>query len=179
MPRLFTAIELSEPIKLKLADCCPPAVLGLRPVNTQQIHLTLHFLGEADETDVTAALDAVSISPFTMTIQGVGRFQMRSRQSILWAGVQPTPQLQALHADIAILLEQIGFKKESRPYKPHITLARCKSRVPRRVIDRFLTRNEELYLPDIPVKGFTLFASILTPNGPKYDRIKQFGHATA
>ena len=132
------------------------------------MHLTLHFLGENSVENVSAALRSVRMESFELTIEDVGCFEGQSRTSILWAGVRNCDSVHELHKKTAQALVPIGFRPETRPFKPHITLARCDSRVPAREIRRFLTDHADFTLPALQVDEFSLWSSVLTNDGPQY-----------
>jgi len=92
----------------------------------ENLHLTLAFLGECTKQqadDVITAMDDIHLSPFSLTIDRIGRFR-RDEGDIWWAGVQTSPPLLDLQNNIASKLELIGFSLDNRKYSPHITLGR-------------------------------------------------------
>lgn len=93
---------------------------------TENLHLTLVFLGECDEkqvTDVKSALNAVKFEPFVINIGCIGRFK-RNGGDIWWAGISNCKQLTKLYEDLTKKLTEIGFQTEKRKFSPHITLGR-------------------------------------------------------
>ncbi len=106
MPRLFVAIDLPVSVRAALSAIQPPAVPGLRLVDRSRMHLTLHFLGEADTGLISSALQEVAAPPVPLAIQGVGRFGGKS--TVLWAGVRETGELSKLHSRIAAALSGVG-----------------------------------------------------------------------
>jgi 2'-5' RNA ligase len=93
---------------------------------TENMHLTLAFLGECDAKQTAAAkaaLDAVGFEPFHIRIDRVGRFK-RDGGDIWWAGVQESEPLIDLQGGLSDKLIGAGFALERRKYSPHITLGR-------------------------------------------------------
>lgn len=174
MPRLFVALDLPETVTQELARIQPPSVSGLRNVKSAQIHLTLHFIGEADIAIVAEALVPVSGRKFELTLNGVGKFPPVGKAKVLWVGVQDNAELLSLYAVIGNALGAVGFPIETRPYAPHITLARCGYKVPDRVVDKFLSQNHDFVLPPIPIEGFTLYSSRNVDDAPVYYRERWF-----
>lgn len=168
MPRLFVALDLPDVVTTELARIQPPAVSGLRNVKPDQIHLTLHFIGEADVALVADALSTVSGRPFELGLTGVGKFPPAGKPKVLWVGVRDNSELLSLHVGIGNALGAAGFPLETRPYSPHITLARCGYQIRGDVVEKFLTRNHELVLPSIPIKGFALYSSTNVNDAPVY-----------
>src|SRR5260370_33178183 len=146
MPRYFLAMPLPDEAKDRLVAVQPPAAPGMRLIGRQELHLTLHFLGEiAPQYDelVRKALASVQGTAFTITIRGVGRFPLEGQPQVLWSGVQSSPSLLALHHSIGtVLTDAIGFQPEERPYSPHVTLARLNSPVPAVAMERYLQESK-------------------------------------
>lgn len=174
MPRLFVAIDLPADITKSLAQILPIGEPGIRCIPAEQLHLTLHFLGDTPLAATVAALKTVVTPAFWLSIQGVGRFGSTHRGDILWAGIHASRELQHLHATMARSLIGTGYRPESRPYTPHLTLARCKPEAPRTVINDFLQHHAELVTPSFPVTEFSLYSSVLNEHGPVYRREETF-----
>lgn len=93
-------------------------------------HITLPFLGACSEQQVKEieaqlAKLAAGASEFTVFLNGIGTFGMPKKPRILWAGVDgDTAELSVFQKKIAEAMEPIGFAKENRPYRPHVTLAK-------------------------------------------------------
>jgi len=169
MSKLFVAISLPATAIVELVRIQPPAMAGLRIVKADQMHLTLQFIGEADVDVTVDALKSVAGPGFAIQIAGVGRFPAGGHPTTLWAGIQNTTQLADLHLATGNALAKTGFfQPETRPFTPHITLARCGRKVPERIVDEFLTRNEEFSLPSFEVTGFALYSSTIVDDGPVY-----------
>ncbi len=170
--RLFAAIDLPDAVKDQL-DMLPTRIPSARWVVRQQMHLTLFFLGETDRLhDIKNALSRVVAPPFELTLTGVGRFPKRQKQPprVLWAGIAAEPALGPLHAQVTTALTGIGFEPEDRPFSPHITLARLKTREPLPEVDAFLKAHRAFRVPSIPITEFVLFSSVLSPQGARYAR---------
>lgn len=93
----------------------------------ENLHLTLKFLGEVDPAQIArvkAALELASkkVNPFALTLGGLGVFPNLREPRILWMGVK-SPDLIRLQASIDEELAKVGFPREQRTFRPHITLA--------------------------------------------------------
>lgn len=166
--RLFVAIEIPETVRAEIQAVAPQPGPGLRVVKSEHWHLTLHFLGEADLDAVTAALVGLSFKPFELRLAGAGQFRARD-ESVLWLRVQPSCELIELHAEIGRrLTEGIGYRPESRPYHPHLTVARRRMRHAGNEVDGFLADAKNWQSSPFLVADVVLFQSELTPQGPKY-----------
>lgn len=132
------------------------------------MHVTLHFLGEAEIELVAAALAEVAIPAFRLDLQGVGQFPSAGGATTLWAGVCGSPEMLLLPAATAAKLMTVGFRLETRPYTPHVTLARCEPSVAASVVYDFLARHQRFSLPSVSVKSLGLFSSTFANNTPVY-----------
>ncbi len=168
--RLFAAIHLPDAITAQLV-ALQTVIPTARWVSTDQMHLTLFFIGETEqEAAVNTALAAVQAAPFPLTLAGVGRFPPGNRKPprVLWVGIDSEPALHALQAQVTHALTGAGFTAEARAFNPHITLARLKAQHPLPEVERFLAQHQNLRLPTFAVEHFRLYASTLTPQGPVY-----------
>ena len=167
MPRLFVAVDLPATAIAELIRIQPRPVEGMRLVDPAQMHLTLHFLGEADLELTKSSLRTISVPTFSLTLEGVGQFPSAGGGSILWAGVRENPTLLRLHADVGLALAGQGFQPEARPYTPHMTLARSKQKVGEEVTT-FLARHSSFFLPDQPISTLGLYSSTIIDDVPVY-----------
>lgn len=109
--------------------------MKLRWVRPENIHLTLKFLGDMPEADVAAVEAALQRAardqaPLNLTHQGMGAFPGIKRPRVLWTGLGgEVDRLRDLVRQLETALEPLGFKKEKRPFKAHLTLARIKGRL--------------------------------------------------
>jgi 2'-5' RNA ligase len=186
--RLFVAIEVPEgpreEIRRRLQAVrgqLPPA----RWVDPEAIHLTLIFLGAIDE----AALPALSAAlagaaaahpPFSLALVGGGTFPPRRPARVAWIGVEAGPTLAALQADVsAAAVRAVGYEPESRPYHPHLTLARCPENWPRPAIETFAAAFSGPVGEPFQVSRVALFESQLGKGGARYRVVEGFPLAAA
>jgi RNA 2',3'-cyclic 3'-phosphodiesterase len=147
-------------------------LLGVPPAGQLPVvdyHVTLHYLGPqpAERLDaLAAALEAVAGNRFPMLLSGAGTFRGEGGTEVLWVGVEPTAQLLALHARVAVAIRAVGVPLESRPYRPHLTVARVSDAAPG-VADQFVRANRELRLT-IEVGSFDLYATGFGTGGARY-----------
>jgi len=127
--RLFIAINFNDMTRARLIalrdELRDKAVYG-RFSPSENLHLTLAFLGESDAKQTAAAkavMDAVNFDPLIVTIGCIGRFS-RGGSDIWWAGVSENKPLLNLYGDLTDKLSAAGFDLEKRKYSPHITLGR-------------------------------------------------------
>ncbi|MCG6155444.1 RNA 2',3'-cyclic phosphodiesterase [Rubinisphaera margarita] len=173
MPRLFTAIDFPEDVRRSLATVVPAASRQVRPVPTQNLHLTLHFLGEAEESAAVESLTGIESGSFSVTLADAGTFRGRDGK-ILWIGVENSSELQGLYSAAGARLSKAGFRLEKRPYSPHITVARTRRPGDNRAVEEFLDSARELPPLAVPVSALHLYRSTLTSRGSHYELVESF-----
>jgi 2'-5' RNA ligase len=125
-PRWFFALWPNAAARTALADACAGlALAGARPTHPRDLHLTLRFLGELDDTalaNAEAAAGRVRAECVPVVLDHLGHF---ARSRVLWAGPsRPDPALTALADQLEAALCAAGLPPETRPFRPHVTLAR-------------------------------------------------------
>lgn len=121
--RLFVAIQLSDELKKTITgtlhDLKQKGVRG-NYVPTQNLHLTLAFIGESDDPGaVKDALKGVSFKPFRLSLSEMGTFG-----DLLWVGVKGNQGLSSLVKTVRDSLDAGGIVYDRKDFKPHITLVR-------------------------------------------------------
>jgi 2'-5' RNA ligase len=188
--RTFIAIELTEAARIALSALqsrLKPLMPrhAVRWTATQNIHLTLHFLGEVEETAIAKIHEAMAGSsaeyaPFSLSLMGLGCFPNTRRPRIVWVDLSgDTEPLVELQRHLGQMLNQAtGFSPESRPYAPHLTIGRVKKGLPQRqltpvgrVIEQEQTNVGQL--ATLKVTEIALIKSELTPTGPVYTPLAQ------
>lgn len=167
MQRLFIAIPLPEQIRAQLTLLQPEPSEKIRPVRAEQMHITLHFLGDADPALLMPALGAVSFTSFILRLDRRGHFGNPRQGGVLWIGCNAGAELLSLHRRLATHLARLGINLDGRNFIPHVTLARCKP-------GTAATAFEAFYRPTLPhiaslrVDRFVLFSSSASPAGSRY-----------
>lgn len=184
--RTFVAIELSTEIQGELRRVQEMlkekiATPHLRWVDSENIHLTLKFLGNIppDRTqEITAALKEAceGLSPFIMDISGLGCFPSTNNPRVIWVGVQEdTGRLKRLQEQVEERLATLGFKPEGQPFRPHLTLGRVRKEAhmgARRLIGGIVSATSIGDLGQMEVGEITLMKSTLLPSGAQYSRLE-------
>lgn len=171
--RLFVAVDFPDSVKTQLV-ALKTNIPTARWVGRDQMHLTLFFIGETDRVQaVQDALAGVKSPPFTLTMQGVGRFPLGEKKPprVLWGGLAEQPALIDLHRQVTAALAGLGFEPEDRAFSPHITLARLKTERPSTETSRFIETHKNFHIDAIPVTAFALYSSTLTPQGAQYRHV--------
>jgi 2'-5' RNA ligase len=155
----------------------------IRWVRPEGIHLTLKFFGDIPEDDVdkiaaTVEKAAGKESPFALAIGGAGVFPDPHRPRVLWLGMDgDVERLQGFQKGLDRELLRIGFPREERPFRPHLTLGRIRN--PKGLIGlaRELEKGEEYRAGRFVASGLSLMQSDLTPKGAVYTKLKWFPFA--
>jgi 2'-5' RNA ligase len=136
-PRLFFAIPIPDPARRLVADVMArvQASVGdgrakIRWVRVEGLHLTLRFLGQTPRERVAPLarmLDALgtATAPFSVTIARAGAFPNPARPRTLWLGIETgAEQLATLAADLEAGVAAEGQALGTKPFAPHLTIAR-------------------------------------------------------
>ncbi len=149
----------------------------LKVVSVDQLHLTLKFLGDTEEglvpEIVTAMREAASgVRPFEIRVRGTGAFPSLGRMNVIWVGVDGAEPLATIAAALEASMEPLGFRRENRTWRAHVTLARMKGPRdldPARTILRARAADE---FGTHRVDAIHLKRSILTPQGAEYSVVE-------
>ncbi len=172
--RLFVAVPVNSKIARPLTSIAPARQTGVRSIDEHDLHITLHFLGKGEIEAVSRALRSVSVTRFSVNLDRPGHFSLPGQRTILWVGVALSAELVELHAQIARALEVIGFEAESRPWLPHITLARLAASVPRDVVERFDGLRLPAGIDEMACSQFALYAGETGSEGSRYRMLESF-----
>jgi 2'-5' RNA ligase len=180
--RTFIAIDLDDQLKKNLEaliDGLRPNGKNVRWVRSEAMHLTLKFLGEIPEENVAkieSALVGVAKKhrPFTLKLRGTGVFPPGRRDPrVVWVGVEGDSSLKELQEAIESAMEKLGFAREKRDFRPHLTLGRVKfpSRLESLLAD--LEKHKETTFGEMQVRRVTFFRSTLRPSGAEYSVLSE------
>ena len=142
---------------------------GLRWSATDSWHITLQFLGSADDAQfacLQTQLAEVHASPVSVRLGSVNVFE-RARAFVV--DVVLTELLIKLQQRVVAATTQCGFIPEDRPYHPHITLARAKSDARRHLKELKARIQTTPSFSSFIAKEFLLYESHLGPGGSKYE----------
>ncbi|MBI1326589.1 MAG: RNA 2',3'-cyclic phosphodiesterase [Alphaproteobacteria bacterium] len=154
--RLFTGLAVPPSFKNDLAKTAPlyPQLKWHLP---DDLHITLRFLGDVDDAllpDIQERLARVRVNSFGLEAEGFDMFDKDS--GILYCPVHSTRKLNNLVAEIADKVMPLGFDFGTRPYVPHITLARARNK---RDIADFMKKNRSALRGSWQADEFFLYES--------------------
>ncbi|HLA86587.1 MAG TPA: RNA 2',3'-cyclic phosphodiesterase [Anaerolineales bacterium] len=184
--RAFIALELPDAMqreldKLSVALQRLLSDLPLRWVRTENIHLTLIFLGKTKQQDlplITAIIEqqAQTIAPMQVEFSEFGVFPNAQKPLVLWVGVKAPAELQVLQQGIQTKLAELGYPAEERSFTPHLTLARVRREHRlanlRRIGEVMASVKLEPTAAAL-IDSVTLFRSDLKPGGSVYNPLSR------
>ena len=187
--RLFVALQIPSAVRGNL-DALIKELRALEPassakkvrwVRLENLHVTLKFIGETSPEKleaIGAALSAVhSMQPIELLFRGLGFFPNEKRARVLWVGIEAPPSLAALAGDVDLNLEKIGFRRESRPFTPHLTVARLEPPGIARELHAAVQGRAALEFGVLHTGEFHLIESKLKPSGAEYTTLQSFPFA--
>lgn len=182
--RLFIAVNFPEEIKRTLGTFIrklSKIPSDLKWVREENLHLTIQFLGNVTEDQVSSVNNALQksvsgVAPFKLVLEGIGAFPSIERPRVLWVGISgDSPSLLLLHRQVQREMELLGFEPEKRKFSPHLTVARARS--PYGFADVMEKAKEVMEISEIfgtaNIGSIELMLSKLESKGPQYSVLSQ------
>lgn len=145
---------------------------SLKWTKPEQMHVTLAFIGEADESLSASLIVAMQARPaqraFDVAFERLGVFPTHGAPKVLWLGVGAgAAEMIALQGEVAARVGRLGVALEGRPFQPHLTLARWRDSRPsdRRAVDEIADVDD---VARVRIDHATLYRSQTLPAGPVY-----------
>jgi 2'-5' RNA ligase len=149
----------------------------LKVVKPENIHVTVRFLGNISPSQVDEIyneMKSVEFSPFEIELRGVGVFPSINRINVVWAGIKRgADELKAIFDQLEPRLVRLGFKRESRGFSPHLTIARVRTSYKKAELIRCLRKIEDYEFGTVEARCLRLKRSILKPQGPVYLTLRE------
>ena len=178
--RLFVAVDLPENVKLILDAARAPLRTALpwaRWVGKPAFHVTLAFLGEVEANllptlGIALRKGLEQEGGFRARFAGIGTFPPAGRVRTVWVGLEPAARFARLAERVQDALATIGIAFDDKPFRSHVTLARCdppwpaKSRAELAALAAAC--DEPLSAASLVCDRVTLFSSVLERAGPTY-----------
>ncbi len=147
----------------------------LKVVERDNLHFTLKFLGNVEESRLDLVKSALAnivsnYHPFTMQLHGIGAFPRISRPNVVWVGVLDGREIFIeIAKNLDRSLAKLGFKRETKSFEPHLTIARVKGYLGN--LPEILRKISDVEIGKIEVNEVRLKKSTLTPKGPIYETL--------
>ena len=174
--RTFVAIEISnDDVKKSIKDFQNDLKINAKPVNLEQLHFTLQFLGEISEEQaqkVIESLRKIEFSEFTINLKGIGAFPKPKFPRVIWVGTDEKggKNLIELAKKVETVLKPLGLVSD-KPFKPHITVFRIKKKIGDITEDLNKQRVTDFGMQKI--SSIKLKKSELTSEGPIYSDLEE------
>jgi len=173
--RLFAALTLPDGIVARINMMCS-GIPGARWVDPENLHITLRFIGEVDEStaeEINFNLSHIEAPAFDLELQGLNTFGQGHKAHALWIGVSPTPELAHLQHKVDTANMRAGQPPEGRKFTPHVTLARLIKPEAGR-LQSFIEGNNLFKAGPFTVDQFTLFESQTGKGGSVYTALEDY-----
>ena len=163
MSEVFFALWPDDAVRAQLAHWSRElhGLCGGRPTRSENLHVTLAFLGSVEEArvaEVERAAGEVALSAATLVLDTPGYWK---HNRIAWAGASAVPgELNAMVVELRNALTRSGIAFDAKPFVSHVTLLRD-ARVPRAM--------PALDPIDWRLDGFALVRSVTLPRGGRYE----------
>ena len=184
--RLFVGVELDDVVRDAAAGIAESLRRDLgqrvdaRWVPAANLHITLWFLGEVEESRIDPIIRAVdrrfAEPAFDVEVSGLGAFPPSGPPRVFWLGVSAgAASLTRLHTELTARLEPLGFQSERRAYSAHLTIARVKD-ISRAVSHRDLRAMLHARPADAGrcrIHSLTVFRSRVSSKGTTYETLQR------
>ncbi len=131
--RTFVAVDIEAAVRRRareLIQTLGGTTTAVRWVDSNDLHLTLKFLGDVEDKDIYSVCQAVGsavcdLKPFHAFCRGVSAFPSLQRPRTIWLGLEdPAAQLTTLQGRVEEALANLGFPRKHRKFCPHVTIGR-------------------------------------------------------
>jgi 2'-5' RNA ligase len=178
--RAFVAIKIDPEVAQRI--CAVQSKLdknlgGIRWVKPKNLHLTLKFLGPVSDEKVAPITETLeralhSLARFSVSCRGLSVFPDIRRAKVLWVGLEGKP-IANLAATVDDALAPLGFAREKRAFKPHLTIGRWRESAGRPdLLRRELESGQRHDFGSSRTNEVILFQSVLKPSGAVYTPLK-------
>lgn len=182
--RSFIAVDPSPEVVRRLAESVrilERKTTGFRWARPEAMHLTLRFLGEIEES-VVNEIDgrltqlALSASPMSLKVSGLGFFPGPEKPRIVWAGLEgEVDRLAELQGRVHAAVSDLPVHQEKeREFRPHLTLARIPNLRGSAGVSEVLKASPGADFGGFVADRIFLYKSRLTPEGASYTKLKEY-----
>lgn len=176
--RSFIAIEISSEVRSRarqLITRLSGTEAKVTWVKPHLLHLTLKFLGDVDLLDIppvsAAVTEAVAdLPPFEIEVRGAGAFPNAARPRTIWLGVnQGQGEMVELHDRVEHALSGMGFRRELRRFRPHLTIGRVRGAQAIGELGELVSQHADFSGGISSVDELVVMSSELEREGPVYE----------
>ena len=179
--RSFVAFDMDSESVLKRLTAVQAKLMktgaDLKVVETENIHITLRFLGNVATgtiEEIYEGMKKVQFVPFDVKIYGVGAFPEARYPRVVWAGITDgADTLRGIFTQLEPHLRTLGFAPDPKGFSPHLTIARVRSGRNKADLAKFITENTGFEFGTVRAACLRLKKSDLTPRGPIYSTLRK------
>ena len=182
--RVFIAVDIDDPMLVsrleRLIDSLRATGVPMKPVEPENLHITLRFIGEVPEGLVEEikreVIGRLEFDPFDLELKGLGAFPGPYRPRVVWVGVgEGSEGLRRLHDLVEEGLRRLGVPPErgAKEYVPHLTLARIKGSRNIQALTKLILEHGDYPVGRMRVTSVRLKKSTLTRRGPIYETLAE------
>lgn len=180
--RTFVAVLISDSLKRRISlvqEEFKKVAPAVKWVTEGNFHITIKFLGGVRNDRIEAVSQAVSeavdgIEPFYMELGCAGAFPSSGRPKTVWVGVTSGSEMLAeIAGRVEHALEKLGFERENRPFRSHITIGRVKDDRNARELGPTLKNADIGQLGSFCVESVAVMKSDLRREGPVYSVLRE------
>ena len=179
--RTFIAVEIPAEIKNKIGryvDSLRDSSQNVKWVSTENLHLTIKFLGDINEEDVDSLIECMNpvfsdFSSFDLLLEHAGFFPSKNNPRVIWIGSDGgADNLLDIFQELEHCLEVFGIDRDERMFSPHLTIGRVKRNNNKHgAVTTFTGDIPEFEPATFRVNSIALIKSTLTPKGPIYEKL--------
>ena len=182
--RTFVALELPRDLRVRIIEHsqqlrCEFPEIRASWIREKNLHLTLKFFGDVPVANIptlSLAVEAAAhaVSSFEFVVGGCGAFPPHGQPKVLWIGINDASgELSKLHEALEHECERLGFAREARPFRPHLTVARLRSaKGARRLARLHSERGFDWYA--VKVTELCVMRSELSSEGSSYTALARY-----
>lgn len=184
MIRSFISINIPDELKKEakaLQEMFKKCDADVRWTRPEAMHLTLKFLGNIEEKqieEIKIILKEIALQTplINIKLNGAGVFPNQKLPRVLWVDViENDGILDNLQKRMDAELSKIGFEKEKRGFKPHLTLGRVRSQKGKERLVKLLEDVKDKEFGAFTASDIKLIKSELRPEGSVYTELARFG----
>ena len=182
--RAFIAVELPHEIQQAIYDKATALLKKttgalVRWVPTENVHLTLKFLGDVSLSSVELLsqmlrIEAASARCFDVLVHGLGSFPSLKRPRVIYIGIQAPVGLETLQHGVEAGSRRLGYESEDRAFSPHLTIGRVRQDASPSDLQKIRLALENFHIDSLGtarVDSVHLFKSDLKPTGSVYTKL--------
>ena len=177
--RTFVALELKDQDLKRKIEELQNALLAtgaqLKAVETENLHITLKFIGDLPEASVEPVVESlrtIRIPSFSAHFKGLGVFPPRTRIKVVWLGVAEGGE--TIRALSSLVNQKLASYGKPMDFQAHLTIMRVKGGRNVAELSEAVRKLGEEEGGTVEFKEFQLKKSVLTPAGPLYNDLAVF-----